>query len=274
MPTCPGQDHRRLTVRDVACPGCGRLVEMFSDELRVRCPGCRTMVYQEQMPGCVQWCRAARDCVGPAKYEELVGGGTTASRGEETGPGPAEEARPGSPTGILRGEHRLIRRALELAREEADRVRPSGSWRPERLEKLLGFFRDYADRFHHAKEEAGLFVRLERLGFPVEGGPVGVMLAEHREFRKRTAAAAEALPRAARGDEDAREALAENLSAYVEGLTAHMRKEDEVLYPLADRVLDRAAREELAKEFAAVEREFGREFASSQRRMLVELSRL
>ncbi len=73
MSQCPGQDHRKLTVCNVACPECGKSVEIFSDELRIRCPECKTMIYKKRMPSCVQWCQAARDCVGPELYKELKG---------------------------------------------------------------------------------------------------------------------------------------------------------------------------------------------------------
>ncbi len=48
---CPGRDRRDLTVSYHKCPGCGHMVEMFSDELRARCSKCGTVVYKEQVPG-------------------------------------------------------------------------------------------------------------------------------------------------------------------------------------------------------------------------------
>ena len=41
------------------------------------------------------------------------------------------------------------------------------------------FFRDFADKCHHGKEEDRLFVKMIENGFHRDMGPVAVMLAEH-----------------------------------------------------------------------------------------------
>lgn len=73
MPRCPGQDLRNLTVSYHPCPKCNKPVEFFSDELRVRCPHCKTMVYKKQAPTCIQWCKAARECIGAEMYDMIMG---------------------------------------------------------------------------------------------------------------------------------------------------------------------------------------------------------
>ncbi|MBN1344690.1 MAG: phosphohydrolase [Phycisphaerae bacterium] len=69
---CPGQDSRNLTAAFHRCPNCGAMVEIFSDEQRQRCPECKTMVFTEETPSCVQWCTAARDCLGPERYQRFM----------------------------------------------------------------------------------------------------------------------------------------------------------------------------------------------------------
>ena len=41
---CPGQENPKLTASLHPCPQCGYKVEMFSDELRIKCPKCKTEV--------------------------------------------------------------------------------------------------------------------------------------------------------------------------------------------------------------------------------------
>jgi len=69
---CPGQDSRNLTVSYHPCPVCGKLVEFFSDELMVKCSACKTEVSKEQVPSCVQWCKAARSCIGAKRYDAIM----------------------------------------------------------------------------------------------------------------------------------------------------------------------------------------------------------
>jgi predicted Zn-ribbon and HTH transcriptional regulator len=44
---CPGQDTRKLKVEIVKCKNCGYEVEIFSDEIRRRCPKCKKYVFRE-----------------------------------------------------------------------------------------------------------------------------------------------------------------------------------------------------------------------------------
>ncbi|MFH1897182.1 MAG: phosphohydrolase [Candidatus Desantisbacteria bacterium] len=69
---CPGQDSRWLTAALYKCPQCGYMVEMFSDELKGRCPKCKTMVYKENAPSCIQWCKSAKECLGEARFNEMM----------------------------------------------------------------------------------------------------------------------------------------------------------------------------------------------------------
>lgn len=70
---CPGQDMRNLRVSIHKCPNCGAEVEMFSDEIRIKCPKCGEKVYREQVPSCIDWCAKARECLGEERWKQLRG---------------------------------------------------------------------------------------------------------------------------------------------------------------------------------------------------------
>jgi hemerythrin-like domain-containing protein len=154
-----------------------------------------------------------------------------------------------SPTDVLREEHRVILRALALLESAADRLAradtlPDGWW-----ERLIGWLRAFADRNHHAKEERYLFPALVEAGVPSDGGPVAVMLAEHVEARGYVQAMLA-------GDASRRVDAARR---YVPLLRDHIDKENGVLFPLAERVVEERVLQALAKEFEAVEAEQGRD---------------
>lgn len=71
---CPGQDMRRLTAALYKCPQCGEMVETFSDELKRRCHKCKTLVYKDKVPSCIEWCQSARECLGEERLKELMEG--------------------------------------------------------------------------------------------------------------------------------------------------------------------------------------------------------
>jgi hemerythrin-like domain-containing protein len=153
-----------------------------------------------------------------------------------------------SPTQTLREEHRVILRALELleagtGRLDAGRALPAGWW-----ERLLGWLGAFADRNHHAKEEEHLFPALTEAGVPAAGGPVGVMLEEHTEGRALIRLMGE-------GSGGQGRAAARR---YVRLLRDHIDKENGVLFPLAEAVLDARGQGRLASAFEKVEADLGR----------------
>lgn len=68
---CPGQSSRNLKVGVYVCQGCGQEVEIFSDELQVKCPKCGKFVHKEKVPSCIEWCKSARECLGEEKWKEI-----------------------------------------------------------------------------------------------------------------------------------------------------------------------------------------------------------
>lgn len=68
---CPGQDFRNLKVSVHRCQTCGTRVEIFSDEIKIKCPKCGKYVYTGKIPSCIDWCKSARHCVGEDKWQEL-----------------------------------------------------------------------------------------------------------------------------------------------------------------------------------------------------------
>ena len=70
---CPGRDARNMRAAMYKCPNCGAEVEMFSDELKIRCRKCGEYVYKENVPSCIEWCASARQCLGEERWKALQG---------------------------------------------------------------------------------------------------------------------------------------------------------------------------------------------------------
>jgi len=68
---CPGQSERNLRVGLYRCPNCGYKVEIFSDELKAECPKCGREVCKEKIPSCIDWCKAAEQCLGSDRLRQL-----------------------------------------------------------------------------------------------------------------------------------------------------------------------------------------------------------
>lgn len=144
-------------------------------------------------------------------------------------------------------EHRVIERALDLLQRAADRVGSGDKPAQGDLEKLLDFLRGFADGCHHRKEEGVLFPYLEGHGVPRDLGPIGVMLREHDVGREHVRGMTEALTR------DTPEAFTSHALAYIALLRDHIAKEDNVLFPIADQLIDLAEAQGLLERFEEAE---------------------
>jgi len=151
-------------------------------------------------------------------------------------------------TTALVDEHRLILRMITLleanvALAEEGRFSDWSFF----LDTALPFIRDFADRFHHAKEEDVLFKALVANGMPREHSPVAAMLMEHDQGRgfvhgMELAARLILASKSTVPMTEVVAALAENARGYAALLREHIEKEDSILYPLAERVLPEAVR--------------------------------
>lgn len=156
----------------------------------------------------------------------------------------------------LLSEHEAVKLTLRILKRIAERTDATGRIdNPGHLDQLFDFFTAFVDRCHHGKEEELLFPALERIGVSRDGGPVGVMLKEHQQGRDLVAGMKAAVSGFLAGDGDAARTFSRHADAYITLLTAHIEKENHVLFPLATRHLTEAMLEELKAGFDRIETE-------------------
>jgi hemerythrin-like domain-containing protein len=145
-------------------------------------------------------------------------------------------------TQVMVEEHKLILRMIALL-ENNVALMEAGKFRDwQFFLDAVDFIRNYADRFHHAKEEDVLFKALVDNGMPRDNSPVAAMLLAHDHGRAFVRAMEEAARRAQAGEAGRIPLIAENARGYIALLRDHIDKEDHILYPLAERVLPEAPR--------------------------------
>ena len=156
------------------------------------------------------------------------------------------------PTEILSSEHRVIERVLGALDVAAGRIDAGQAVRPGFFVDAVRFIRDFADGYHHGKEEGVLFEALAQLGMPTNAGPVGMMLHEHTRARELTAGLDQAATRLAAG-EDVAHVVVDYARAYVELLTQHIFKEDRILFSMAAQMMPPGEDGRVLEAFARVE---------------------
>lgn len=147
----------------------------------------------------------------------------------------------------LMQEHRTIEKTIDAMVAWAGTIRnepdPADC---EELGQFVTFLRDFVDGCHHAKEQDILFAMMVQHGFPREQGPIAVMLHEHELGRSHVATLASLAARTAPWSDEERQQVQQTVRAYADLLSAHIRKEDGVLYPLAGARLPNAVKDEIS----------------------------
>lgn len=156
-------------------------------------------------------------------------------------------------TKTLVDEHQLILRMIALLEKNTPRTAAGNYLNWQFYLDGIDFIRQYADRFHHAKEEDVLFKALIDNGMPKDNSPVAAMLMEHDQGRSFVSALEVAVHEAQAGRTGVYQAVADNALGYAALLRDHISKEDDILYPLAERVLPEAMRESILEGYRAAE---------------------
>lgn len=155
------------------------------------------------------------------------------------------------PTEELKDEHRVIERMLGIVVKAADKMDAGEVLDRRVFTGAAEFFREFADRCHHGKEERQLFQKMVERGMSSESGPIAVVLHEHEEGRAHVRAIGKLAEKPP--EEYMTKELVRHVREYVEMLGQHIQKEDNVLYPIADNILTKEDIDVLENGFREIE---------------------
>ncbi len=141
------------------------------------------------------------------------------------------------PTKCLRSEHQVILRVLDCFEIALRKAHETKTVSKAIFDPFVEFFQGFADRCHHCKEEDRLFPCLEKKGIPRDGGPIGVMLYEHEQCRKHVRNIKAAIADTESESSSAFETVMSEGQIFLELLRAHIGKENNVLFDMADNVV-------------------------------------
>ncbi len=142
-----------------------------------------------------------------------------------------------SGTQALRDDHRVISCVLTCFGLTLQQARANQRVEKSALAPFLEFFRDYADRNHHLKEEDHLFQCLKRCSNGDVLQKMETLSDEHERGRRRVSLIAENLDDAETGDTFATEFILDQGLAFHDLLKGHIAAEDLGLFNVADTLL-------------------------------------
>ncbi|MCB9061453.1 MAG: hemerythrin domain-containing protein [Halobacteriovoraceae bacterium] len=138
-------------------------------------------------------------------------------------------------TDILMLEHQRILSQLNDAEELLEKPLKENLGK---LDNFLVFITDYADSYHHAKEEEIFFNWMRSKNPSLDHGPLRCMLSEHDSGRELITGIKQSLKSYINGDLVQEDFIHSRLSIFISLLRDHIEKEDRILYKMAEQLND------------------------------------
>lgn len=155
---------------------------------------------------------------------------------------------------VLYHEHRIIESALDRVctmKKDTEQKNWDEEQTITHLRAGVEFFRFYADRLHHEKEEVVLFPEAVRRDAQLATGVVQELLEHHRDFRQLISEVSSALDQ-----KDVTEAL-ERLECYAVQLREHIAIENDEFFPGAGDLFTSEELATLGFRFADIDQRLG-----------------
>ena len=131
------------------------------------------------------------------------------------------------PVGLLMWEHRLIEKIVPNIQEQIENINKTGQTDPNYIDTLVDFFKVYADKTHHGKEEDILFNQLKQKKIhPDHKRVMDELIQEHTTARNKIKQLIETNNAYRQGDKTQLAQITTLLRELAELYPKHIEKED------------------------------------------------
>lgn len=161
------------------------------------------------------------------------------------------------PTDILVREHRFIQKVVDGIEKILEQPDLEKALNVDELGDVVEFMRLYADKCHHGKEEELLFPALIDKGVPTQGCPVGALKGEHIRGRSIVGALAEGTELLKNGSPGGLDTIRKGLEGIVSLYPNHIWKEDFLLFPMTEKVMNLKELSKLGEKFKQFDNDWG-----------------
>lgn len=154
---------------------------------------------------------------------------------------------------LLMGEHEVIKSAIEAGRKLGGLWETDKNKYESNVLTLIKFFREYADEYHHNKEEQVLFPEMGRMDEMLKDSILGELEEHHVSFREMVKDIEQAVTH---GDYPNSYKI---LREYGELLIDHIAAENDELFPMAETLFNDIENENVYFWYCDIDMELGAE---------------
>jgi len=166
---------------------------------------------------------------------------------------------------VLYFEHDIIKSVIKLREKIGTLALKEPAKYKDIIIELIGFFRNYADKYHHYKEEKLLFPLICEKNDMLKDSIIEEMFDNHRDFRNYVTSIELAVNTGNYAQCD------KLLIEYTEKLLDHIAVEDEELFQMAETLFDDNELEKMYYDFQDIDRELGTDIKLDYEKMKEEL---
>jgi hemerythrin-like domain-containing protein len=161
------------------------------------------------------------------------------------------------PVEILIGEHRLILQMVKIIQTKKQRIVADNKVDPNFIVITVDFFRTYADKYHHGKEEGLLFNALSQKTLSdVDEKIMRELIMEHA-YARRTVNSLEQLKESYLSDNPKKLiGILQMLDTLVELYPKHIENEDKHFFYSSMQYFDQTEQEEMLDKFVKFDQDF------------------
>ncbi len=172
----------------------------------------------------------------------------------------------------LIAEHELIERSMAVLKNCLENL--DDGYDRVQMERAIDFLLEFGDKIHNRKEEEFVFPLMQKRGIPLQGGPVGVMLMEHQAERDLLQKMLMQLPGLEEASLEDRVSFKQDGMDYLAIRAEHIWKENDILYPMARRVLQEGDAEDMLAGFERINTEtYGPDALTGFQQMVKEVEK-
>ena len=166
---------------------------------------------------------------------------------------------------MLYDEHEVIVNAIDVARQMKPLIEKNPELYDANLHKLIKFFRNYADKFHHYKEEIILFPEMNKRNELLADGVIKEMFENHEDFRE--------MIRGIENNLNEKNYVKAHalLVDYTEQLLDHIAVENDEVFQMAETIFDKFELERIGHRFMDCDRQLGEDIKEELRGMAEQM---
>ena len=157
-----------------------------------------------------------------------------------------------TPTENLKSEHNDIIELLKIMSKIAESIKSNDVFYPSDIEEIIDFLKHFIEKSHHGKEEI-FYPELILAGVSKENESLSVMKYEHVLARNYLKDINSCVENCKIGNAFSGQLLADSLNNYVVLISNHIKKEEEIIFPMADKELSEEKQIEISEEFERIE---------------------